>query len=225
LGRFANPIFSAEGGYPQVMVDQIAAKSAAEGRKRSRLPTMTPEMKQRILGTADFLAINYYSSRLVQPKTDHTGEPPSWAVDTDLDAGVDDSWPRAKSVWLYSVPEGLHDLMVWIKDHYNSPQLMITENGWSDDPGNLDDDGPNGRVEYIKAHLASLSTAITDGCDIVAYTVWSLTDNYEWARGYTERFGIHYIDFDSPDKTRVLKRSAEFFKEFMLTKELEFSVE
>jgi len=222
VGKFTNPIFSVTGGYPQIMIDQIGAKSAAEGRKKSRLPEMTPEVRQRILGTADFLALNYYTSRLVRPRPEDPNILPSWWADSDLDIGEDPSWPQAISGWLFSVPEGFHDLLVWIKDHYNNPKVMITENGWSDAPGTIEDDYPNGRVDYLKAHLAALSTAITDGCNVVAYTVWSLTDNYEWVSGYTQRFGIHYIDFNSPDRTRVPKKSAEFFKQFMLTKELEF---
>jgi beta-glucosidase/6-phospho-beta-glucosidase/beta-galactosidase len=95
---------------------------------------------------------------------------------------------------------------------------MITENGWSD-AGQLDDDD---RVEYLKHHLASVVKAIRDdSCNVVAYTVWSLTDNFEWKEGYAEKFGIHYINFTSPLKERVPKKSAEFFKELMKTKSFE----
>lgn len=218
-GIFANPIFSQDGGYPQVMVDMIGNKSRNEGRPWSRLPVMSNEVKQLIVGTADFLAVNYYSSNLVAPRAEDPSMEPSWWADMDLDTPVDPSWERAKSSWLYSIPQGLQDVLRWVKNKYNNPTVMITENGWSDD-GELDD---YGRVKYLKGHLAAVSRAISvDGCNIVAYTVWSLTDNFEWQQGYVERFGIHYIDFDSAEKERVPKMSALFFKEFMVTKSFDF---
>ncbi|CRL06339.1 CLUMA_CG019141, isoform A [Clunio marinus] len=97
---------------------------------------------------------------------------------------------------------------------------MITENGWSDD-GQLDDDD---RVEYLHAHLAAVVRAIRDDeCHITAYTVWSLTDNFEWKMGYIEKFGIHYINFTSPDKERVPKKSAQFFKDMIPTKSFNYA--
>ena len=89
---------------------------------------------------------------------------------------------------------------------------MITENGFSDD-GELDDDD---RVEYLKEHLAAVSRAVNDEkCNVVAYMAWSLIDNFEWKNGYTEKFGIHYINFYSEAKERIPKKSALFFKDFM----------
>lgn len=224
LGKYTNAIFTEGGGWPDVMVETIATKSTQEGRPWSRLPTMTQETKDYIKGTADFLAINYYTSRLALERKDDPQNPipPSWWADTNIDGPVDPKWKRAKSEWLFSVPKGLRDLLIWIKDRYNNPTVMITENGWSDD-GQLDDVE---RVDYIKAHLASVSRAIKEhNCNVVAYTVWSLTDNFEWKEGYTERFGIHYINFSSVEKERVPKRSAEFFKEFMKTRTFEFTEE
>lgn len=217
LGRFAHPIFSAEGDYPQVMIDRIKGKSEAEGRPWSRLPSFTAEQKTRLKGSADFIALNYYTSRLAQRRTWDTDEI-SWWADSDLDGPVDPEWKRAKSLWLYSVPSGLRDLLKWITASYNNPEIMITENGWSDD-GQLEDDD---RVEYLKDHLSAIVEAINEGCKVSAYTTWSLTDNFEWKEGYVERFGIHYINFTSPEKERVPKKSAEFFKTFMTSKSFEF---
>ena len=215
LGLFADPIFSSNGGYPQVMIDMIGKKSKAEGRHRSRLPVMTPAVRDYIKGSADFLALNYYTSSLVTNKEEDPSDPISWASDSNTNVHRDPLWKRAKSEWLFSVPQGLHDLLVWIKERYDNPTVMITENGWSDE-GEIEDDD---RVDYLKAHLAAVSTAITEkNCKVIGYTVWSLTDNLEWSRGFTERFGIHCIDFNSTDKTRVPKKSAKFFKEFMKSK-------
>lgn len=211
LGKFSHPIFSKTGGYPPIMIDLIQNKSDTEGRPWSRLPEMSYAMQRYIRGTADFLALNYYSSGFASDRPENPDLDPSWWADMNTDGHRDDSWVRAKSEWLYKVPEGLHDLLVWIKDSYGNPSVMITENGWSDE-GELEDAG---RVLYIREHLEALARAVEEGCDVNAYTVWSLTDNFEWKMGYTERFGIHYIDFDSTDKTRVPKDSAKFFKQFM----------
>lgn len=212
LGKFANAIFSKDGGYPQVMIDEIGKKSENEGRPWSRLPAMSTEQKAQVKGKADFLALNYYSSGLARPRQEDEYTETSWWGDMDLYGGVRPEWKRAKSTWLYQVPDGLRDLLIWIKDHYDNPEVIISENGWSDD-GEIEDDG---RVEYLQLHLNAVSEAIEAGCKVTGYTVWSLTDNFEWKMGYTERFGIHYINFLSDKKERVPKKSALFFKQFLV---------
>lgn len=70
----------------------------------------------------------------------------------------------------------------WIKDKYDNPEVIITENGWSDD-GGLDD---LGRIDYLKSHLqAVLDAKIRDNCNVSGYTHWSVIDNFEWIRGYS----------------------------------------
>lgn len=212
IGWFANPIFSKAGGYPQVMVDEIDARSRREGWQWSRLPGMSAMIKNFIRGSADFLGYNYYSSRLVQLNTsdyDPNAEP-GWASDSRMIYSVDDKWKRAKSTWLYSVPEGLHDALVWFKNEYNNIPVFITENGWSDD-GELEDDG---RVDYLKSHLISISKAINDDkCNVIGYTAWSIIDNFEWLRGYTEHFGLYSVNLTSPTKERTAKKSAGFLRD------------
>lgn len=188
------------------MIDQIGAKSTAAGYPRSRLPAMTVTQKEFIRGTADFMGINYYSSGSVSTREEDPTSGPSWSSDTNIQRSS------------YTAPEGIHDLLVWIKDHYDNPITMITENGLGNG-GQLDDDD---RVEYLQDHLASVARAINeDNCNVVAYMVWSLTDNFEWIFGFTRRFGIHYIDFNSQEKERVPKKSAQFFKDMMPTKSFE----
>jgi beta-glucosidase/6-phospho-beta-glucosidase/beta-galactosidase len=182
LGWFAHPIFSKTGGYPQVMVTEIAKNSAAEGRPWSRLPTLTPDQQNQIQGSADFFGLNYYTSLLVKKIDPPASAPPSWDKDQALSYYVNASWPVAKSSWLHSVPNGLGDLLRWIKKEYDNPEVWITENGWSDD-GTLEDVG---RIKYVHDHLTELQkTMVEDGCNVKAYTIWSLIDNFEWLRGYS----------------------------------------
>lgn len=194
------------------MRDNIDRKSAAEGRRFSRLPVFTEEQKAFVKNTSDFLALNYYSSSLVAPLSDF---PNANLADSDSEimSNVDPQWERAKSTWLFSVPGGLHDHLVWIKNNYNNVKVYITENGWSDEPMQLNDDG---RQKYLKSHLAAISRAINvEGCNVKAYTVWSLVDNFEWMMGYSERFGIFAVDFNDPNKPRIEKDSVKIFRDLM----------
>lgn len=69
----------------------------------------------------------------------------------------------------------------WIKNEFNNPKVIITENGWSDE-GELND---LGRIDYMRDHLKAVLEAREWGCDVIGYTHWSVIDNFEWASGYT----------------------------------------
>jgi beta-glucosidase/6-phospho-beta-glucosidase/beta-galactosidase len=177
LGWFAHPIFSEIGGYPQVMIDEIASRSKMEQRPFSRLPEMSDEIKKFILGSADFLGFNYYSSRYAELSTKKydPNSNPTIYQDSRITTSIDNSWKRAKSSWLYSVPEGLYGALVWIKSQYNNTPVMITENGWSDS-GELED---NDRIEYFRNHLFSIAKAINvDKCNVIGYTAWSIIGKF-----------------------------------------------
>lgn len=96
------------------MVYTISNNSVLEGRAWSRLPIMTSKWKSFIQGSADFLGLNYYSSRLVAFNPPPTNKKPSWAGDMQIRRTIDNSWPRGKSTWLYSVPQGLGDILRYI---------------------------------------------------------------------------------------------------------------
>ncbi|XP_001650404.2 myrosinase 1 [Aedes aegypti] len=219
IGWFAHPIFSEVGGYPPIMIEDIEDHSLREGRSLSRLPEFSEEMKQYVRGTADFFGYNYYSSRLVTlDKQEYDIEtPPSVDKDAGLVYSVDPSWKRAKSSWLYVVPEGLRGMLNWIKEEYNNPFLLITENGYSDD-GQLDD---HDRVDYYKSHLnALLSSILEDKCNIFGFTAWSIIDNFEWLRGYSEKFGLYHVNFSSPNRERTPKLSSKLLQTVIKTRKI-----
>ena len=183
LGWFAHPIYSKTGGYPQIMIDVINENSLKENRTRSRLPVFTDAQRQNLIGSADYLGLNYYTSNFIEPATDLNWAPaPSFYRDQNTQATMDDAWPTAKSGWLKSVPEGLRALLNWIKKEYDNPEVIITENGWSDD-GEIYD---TGRIAYLTGHLKAVLDAIRlDNCRVTGYTYWSIIDNFEWMEGYT----------------------------------------
>jgi beta-glucosidase len=116
-------------------------------------------------------------------------------------------WPIA--------PEFLGSLLHDLRDRYTEalPPIYITEGGVSlPDPaparGRVDD---RRRIDYLAAHLDAAATAIADGIDVRGYFVWSLLDNFEWAAGFTQRFGLVHVDFH--DFTRTPKDSFRWFAE------------
>ena len=115
----------------------------------------------------------------------------------------------AWEVW----PDGFHDLVFRISREYKTTPLEITENGCSADDvvtadGRIED---TDRVMYLRNHLTHLHRAASEGYPIKGYFLWSLLDNYEWADGYSKRFGLHYVDFKT--QSRIPKLSAEWYRE------------
>ena len=161
------------------MRELIDKKSALEQSPTSRLPTFEPEWVSRIKGTVDFLGLNYYTANLV------TSAPPSevksWGTDSETKRWLNPDWPKSATFWLRVVPWGLRKLLNWIKNEYNNPEMLITENGVSD-KGEMDD---TCRIDYLQAHINQVLKAIKlDNCNVTGYMAWSLMDNFEWNSGY-----------------------------------------
>ncbi|KAL3857523.1 hypothetical protein ACJMK2_012183 [Sinanodonta woodiana] len=208
LGWFANPIFG-NGDYPDVMKWQIGNKSQAMHIGESRLPTFSNSEKQLLKGSADFLGLNLYTATLVTKRARPLLNA-SYDNDRDVEFGPDPKWPSSGSDWLKVTPFALRGALTWIKDHYNNCPVLITENGVSDNNGGLDDVH---RVAYIRDYIDEVLKAIRiDGCDVKGYSVWSLLDNFEWMRGYSERFGLHFVNFSDPERQRIPKLSANYYR-------------
>jgi beta-glucosidase len=103
------------------------------------------------------------------------------------------------------VADGLRELLVSLRDRYGDrlPELYVTESGcaYEDVPG------PDGRVDdanriaYLEGHTAAVSAAIAEGVRVGGYFVWSLMDNFEWAEGFSKRFGLVHVDFETQRRT------------------------
>ncbi|XP_061378114.1 myrosinase 1-like [Danaus plexippus] len=222
-GIYANPIFSESGDFPAVMKRRIAAKSKEQGFPRSRLPQFTPEEVDLIKGSFDFFGLNHYTAYRVYRNESVYGHYNSPSTYDDLEAisYQDSSWDSAASKWLKRVPWGFYNLLTKIRKDYNNPPVFITENGFSTRGGLIDDD----RIKYYRTYIDAMLDAIEDGSDIRVYTAWSLMDNFEWMRGYSERFGLYEVDYESPERTRTPRKSAYVYKEMLRTRTLDYHYE
>lgn len=157
------------------MREAVDKKSEQQGRPFSRMPRFTTDQIESLRGSADFLALNYYTSGYAAPISESSEDINPIEHDSEVFTFHDPEWKKSRSPWLVQVPQGLYDILHWIRTHYNNPEVYISENGWSDAPLEVQDDG---RVEYLELHLAALSLAIQQGCNVKGYTVWSLVDNF-----------------------------------------------
>jgi len=108
-------------------------------------------------------------------------------------------------------PQALYDMVMRITRDYNRPQLEITESGcaYNDAPGASGVIYDTRRIEYHRQYLQALARAMADGADVRGYHAWTLMDNFEWAEGYSQRFGLAYVDFKTQQRT--LKESGRWF--------------
>lgn len=107
----------------------------------------------------------------------------------------------------------MYKLLNWIRNEYDNPPVIVTENGVSDLGGTHD----TARVEYFNSYLDAVLDAIEDGCNVQGYVAWSLMDSYEWKDGFSVRFGMFHVDFNSPNKTRTAKMSAKVYSHIIAT--------
>ncbi|BDP43374.1 beta-glucosidase (plasmid) [Deinococcus aetherius] len=180
---FLDPLLRAE--YPEDIWEAYGAD----------VPEVQPGDLARIAQPTDFLGVNYYS-RSVNGASGNVR--PAGSSYTQMGWEV--------------YPQGLTDLLVRLKGDYpDLPPLFITENGaaYPDEPSGDRVHDPE-RVRYFQAHLEAVARAARQGVDVRGYFAWSLMDNFEWAYGYTRRFGLVYVDYET--QARVLKDSARWYR-------------
>jgi len=172
--------------------------------------------------SVDILGVNYYSTTLVRV-WDGTGERES--ADGHKAVGVS-PWPGADDIeflpqpgpytamgWNIE-PSGLEELLMSVHAEFPNQPLMITENGVAfEDVVTVDADGravhDADRIDYLRRHITATHRALQAGVDLRGYFVWSLMDNFEWGYGYTKRFGIVRVDYDTLE--RLPKDSAHWY--------------
>ncbi len=151
----------------------------------------------------DFVGVNYYSRNVV---ADDPAAPPLRATRVRQPQN-----PHTELDWEV-FPQGLYDALAQVRATSGELPLYITENGaaFIEPITARTDPLPDPRrVDYLRQHLRALHRALADGAPVRGYFAWSLLDNFEWAEGFSKRFGLVHVDFGS--QRRTLKQSAHFY--------------
>ncbi|XP_071716809.1 beta-glucosidase 24-like [Rutidosis leptorrhynchoides] len=231
-GWFLEPLTSGE--WPESM--RTFATSPTPNYPKGRiLPKFTDDQRTKLIGSYDFFGINYYNAsyaadyegyyHTIGPDTPPPEVPNGYLKDSHYiasakDPNNNDIGPQAfEGSWVYLCAKELTDLLLYIKKKYHvKKHIVITENGAPE--YNLpnqtyeqvrDDEY---RLRYIKWHLDAIKQANHKGVNVMGYFVWSFMDSYEWNYGYTNRFGMIYVDYTN-NLQRYPKKSAIWFKKFL----------
>ncbi|WP_115719119.1 GH1 family beta-glucosidase [Gallaecimonas mangrovi] len=193
-----------KGGYPTELLQ--------------RLQWFWPKMQDNDLAVisqpTDFVGVNHYnceyaSHRWYVPflKSWITGSKPG------IDNKQGESEQHTAMGWEVN-PNGMRQVLSWLREDYGNPPTYITENGaaYTDVLANGQVHDPL-RMQYLKTHIAAVMDCRAKGSDVRGYFAWSLLDNFEWATGYSKRFGLVYVDY--PSQHRVIKESGHWYGNFI----------
>jgi beta-glucosidase len=204
---FMDPVFRAS--YPADLVADVASIVDLSGTTPGGV---VHDGDLAVIGTPiDLLGLNYYTSYRVAGGGDAAADAwGGWVGSGDV-VFLDRGLPRTAMDWEID-PDGLRRSLVRVSSDYPGIPLYVTENGaaFPDDmvDGHVED---GDRVDYVADHLAAVARAIDEGADVRGYFAWSLMDNFEWAWGYSRRFGVVHVDFDTQQRT--LKASARWYRD------------
>jgi beta-glucosidase len=196
---FLDPLYGR--GYPR---DALADHVIAGHLATPELPAVQPGDLAAIATPTDFLGVNYYNRAVV--RSDAVSEERNAPRTVFLrDESTDMGWE------VY--PDGLWEILTRVHREYRPPALYVTENGASYGPSpapgeHLRDDP---RISYLRRHFLAARRALDEGVPLHGYFVWSLLDNFEWDRGYTQRFGITWVDYATQE--RIPKDSALWYRD------------
>jgi beta-glucosidase len=196
---YHDPIYGR--GYPETVRRYYEEKGAP-------FPVQDGDL-ELIAAETDFLGVNLYSrNRVLADEKRDVGYRYAAATLPLTDMGYE------------AAPHALGDFVRFVSKEYGGPRIYVTENGVCDNTAPVNgrvDDQP--RVELLRGFLAGLAQAIGDGADVGGYYVWSFLDNFEWALGYSRRFGVVWTDY--PTQRRIPKASARFYSEVIRRNGLE----
>jgi beta-glucosidase len=205
LGWFADPVHF--GDYPGVM----------RARVGDRLPRFTSRETGLLQGSTDFFGLNHYTTMYaadLEPGRGRAIDPAGnggIAEDQDVELTTDRSWEKTRMGWAI-VPWGCRKLLHWVDDRYGRPDIILTENGAAFEDrlegGEVRD--PE-RVAFLRSYILECHRAIEENVRLKGYFLWSFMDNFEWAFGYSKRFGIHFVDYATG--RRIPKTSARWYGE------------
>ena len=173
------------------------ARGAPRGGSSRRIDLADPPA-----GDLDYLGLNYYRRDSVSARSD-------LAFDWEIGAVADSE--QTQMDW-HVAPDGLRDTLIELNQTYAPREIVVTENGAAY-PDTVDQDGrvrDTARVGYLARHVAAAADALDAGVPLTGYHVWSFLDNFEWSLGYSRRFGLVHVDFDT--QRRTPKDSARWYQ-------------
>lgn len=192
---FLDPLF--KGQYPTEVIEALG----------ERMPKNWQDDMPTICQPLDYWGVNYYTPEYV--KNAETSE----AVYPATKGVLRENVQRTDIGWEVDAT-GLSEMLINLYDEYALPPCFITENGaaYNHDvaDGIVDDQV---RIDYLQSHLLAVQSAMSNNVPIRGYFAWSLMDNFEWAEGYTMRFGLVHVDYKTQERT--LKNSAHWYRDFL----------
>lgn len=179
-------------------------KSIADFHRERLAKIVQPGDLEKLKVQTDYLAVNYYADSFIGLPRESDGPMsegglfpfPQRSNGTPPEPYTDMGWPIT--------PVGLEDLLVRIStDWPEIAEIVISENGaaYDDEPNAMGDVEDVRRIDYLVGHIDAVSRAIDRGAPLTGYYAWSLMDNFEWAEGYSKRFGIIHVDFKTLKRT------------------------
>jgi len=190
------------GRYPDDVLEDLAPYGVREVVQDGDLETIGAPI--------DVLGVNYYFTFTMRA-AEQPRLPSEW-VGAETATDTPEGLPVTAMGWEVE-PSGLRDMLLRLQDEYPGTPLVVTENGAAFD----DEVAPDGAVHdedrrsYLEGHLRAAHEAIEAGVDLRGYLAWSLLDNFEWAFGYSRRFGIVRVDYETQERT--VKDSARWYAE------------
>lgn len=195
---FADPVYGR--GYPS----DVVADFTRQGALPNGMDFVQADDLKTIAASLDFLGINFYNRSVKR------------AGEEGNDPQVVFSKPKTPENWTemgWEVhPDGLSNVIMRYYSHYQPLKIYITENGASystppDADGNVPDEL---RTKYYREHIAATHKALQAGAPLAGYFAWSLMDNFEWGFGFSQRFGIVWVNYETQE--RIIKDSGKWYK-------------
>jgi beta-glucosidase len=198
---FLDPMY--RGVYPKAYVEQE--------KTLARMDIRPGDMEQ-IRDRLDFIGINLYQRTIIanDPGNANTGT-----------RGVPGPGPRTEFGWEVW-PAAIYQMIKRIDADYGHPPIFVTENGCSygEAPGTDGRVHDDKRTDFYRGYVSQVARALDEGCDVRGYYAWSLLDNFEWAMGFSQRFGLTYTDFET--QKRTIKDSGYWFRDLIAKNEIEY---
>lgn len=186
------------------------ADKTAEYSEAGYLPQdlIKPGDMEKIAAPIDFLGVNYYNRSVHRAEIPEDQNLPQTNFVAPESEWTDMGWEV--------FPQALYRLLCRLYFEYQIPKLYINENGaaYSDSPDASGSVKDVRRIQFLRDHLIQVHRAIQAGVPLAGYLTWSFMDNFEWANGYTKRFGLVWVDYET--QKRILKDSAFWYRKVIL---------